>query len=65
MTTTTYAIAPSANADMDLAGPGNEFASFDEAFAAAQSMDASNPLPESDEWIVYSREGSRPWRRAC
>lgn len=61
--TTTYHIAPATNADLDLAGEGNTFASFDDAYAAACDMDRTNPLPCGDEWIVYVREDGRPARR--
>ena len=60
---TTYRIAPISRADFDLAGEGNEFTDFSDAFAAACSMDRSNPLPDGDGWIIYERTDGGGWRR--
>ncbi len=60
---TTYRIAPISRMDFELAGEGNEFSDFSDAFAAACSMDRTNPLDGDDEWIVYERTGGGGYRR--
>lgn len=60
---TIYRIAPISRMDFELAGDGNEFSDFSDAFAAACSMDRSNPLPGDDEWIIYERTDGGGWRR--
>ena len=50
---TVYRIAPSTTRDFDLAGPGNKFATYEDALAAAEAMDVTCPVEGDDEWHVW------------
>ena len=56
-----FRIAPGSRMDFDLAGPGNEFDTEDEALEAAFSMDRTNRLEDGDEWRVYRSNGLGGW----
>ena len=60
-TATVYRIAPSTTRDFDLAGPGNEFATYEEAIAAAAEMDVTCPVEGDDEWHVWESNGTGGW----
>ena len=64
-----FAISPSnVPFDRDLAGSGNGFATYDEAAAAARSMNESNQLADGAKWEIfeccYGRAGTAGHRSA-